>query len=234
MAKNAMETKVSGRLVHGLYARDVLLPWDSQDDFEQLHWDLKLELAPNGRAEEETVLEIALAFWQKRTLWRLRKAAVLEDPQTATIAKTRAKSWVGVRNKLRKAARKEKTELGEVEEELAAMVTHMVHQAQSVQRNSEKASDADRETNARKLDSILEALHDEVFPMINQLRQGSRAHESFRQAYAPESLAKVLQLEAAVDARINKALARLVGLKEFKRTPAGSHGAVSARQLPPA
>jgi hypothetical protein len=39
--------------------------------------------------------------------------------------------------------------------------------------------------------------------------------------YAPESVEKILRIEAAIDARISKVLARLVGLKEFKRTPAG-------------
>jgi hypothetical protein len=46
-------------LVHGLYAKDVLLPWDSKDDFEKLHEDLKAEFSPRGRAEEEAVLDLA-------------------------------------------------------------------------------------------------------------------------------------------------------------------------------
>ena len=40
-------------LVHGLYTKDVLLPWDSKEDFKRLHEDLKAELCPHGRAEEE-------------------------------------------------------------------------------------------------------------------------------------------------------------------------------------
>jgi hypothetical protein len=36
-------------LVHGLYAKDVLLPWDSREEFERLHADLKAEFFPSGQ-----------------------------------------------------------------------------------------------------------------------------------------------------------------------------------------
>jgi hypothetical protein len=32
-------------LLHGLYAKDVLLPWDSKEDFLKLHEDLKAVFA---------------------------------------------------------------------------------------------------------------------------------------------------------------------------------------------
>jgi hypothetical protein len=47
------------------------------------------------------------------------------------------------------------------------------------------------------------------------------AEQAFDAAYATESMEKMVRLEAALDTRIAKVLARLVGLKEFKRTPAG-------------
>ena len=69
-------------LVHGLYAKDVLLPWDSKADFEKLHEDLRAEFFPCGRAEEEAVLDLAFAHWDKHTIWRMRQTAVLKDPFT--------------------------------------------------------------------------------------------------------------------------------------------------------
>ena len=41
-------------------------------------------------------------------------------------------------------------------------------------------------------------------------------------AYAPQVIEKYTALEAALDTRIAKLTARLVGTKEFKRTPAGT------------
>ena len=55
-------------LVHGLYAKDVLLPWDSKEDFERLHEDLKAEFCPNGRDEEEAVLHLTFLHWDRQTL----------------------------------------------------------------------------------------------------------------------------------------------------------------------
>ena len=85
-------------LVHGLYAKDVLLPWDSKEDFEKLHEDLKAEFSPHGRAEEEAVLDLATLHWQKHTLWRMRQVAVLKDPFTGDILETERKSWSGTAN----------------------------------------------------------------------------------------------------------------------------------------
>jgi hypothetical protein len=47
------------------------------------------------------------------------------------------------------------------------------------------------------------------------------AERAFDNFYSPEHMERIVHLEAAVDARISKVLARLVALKEFKRTPAG-------------
>ena len=92
-------------LVHGLYAKDVLLPWDAKDDFEKLHADLRAEFMPHGRAEEETVLDLTFLHWHKQTLWRMWQTAVLKDPFTLDILETKRKSWSGIRKRLRSEAR---------------------------------------------------------------------------------------------------------------------------------
>ena len=51
--------------------------------------------------------------------------------------------------------------------------------------------------------------------------QGPNAEKAFDNVYSPESMEKIVRLEAAIDARIAKVMGRLVALKEFKRTPAG-------------
>src|SRR5215469_5037466 len=99
-------------LVHGLYAKDVLFPWDCKEGFEKLHEDLKVEFSPHGRAEEEAVLDLAMLHRQKHTLWRMRQVAVLKDPFTADILETERKSWSGIRKSLRSAAKNERTLLG--------------------------------------------------------------------------------------------------------------------------
>jgi hypothetical protein len=44
--------------------------------------------------------------------------------------------------------------------------------------------------------------------------------DSLRRTYSPEYLEPIIRLEAMIDARIDKAMARLVSLKEYKRMTA--------------
>jgi hypothetical protein len=60
--------KKDGLLVHGLYTKDVLLPWDDREEFAALHSGLKLEFFPSGTSEEACVLDLAQLHWQKRTV----------------------------------------------------------------------------------------------------------------------------------------------------------------------
>jgi hypothetical protein len=204
--------------VHGLYAKDVLLPWDCKEDFEKLHQDLKAEFSPRGRAEDEAILDLADLHWQKRTLWRMRQVAVLKDPFTKDIIETRRKSWSGIRKRLRSAAHDQRTLLGTVEAELAEMAS----QVRRLQKDLDTASDREVvELTEQKLDVLHRTIAKHVLPLLQGLMQVPDAEQAFDTAYATESMEKMVRLEAALDTRIAKVLARLVGLKEFKRTPAG-------------
>jgi len=66
--------------VRGLSPGDVVLPWESKDEFRQLHQDLTAELSPQGCLEEEIVLDVAILRWRKRQLAKSRRTAALNDP----------------------------------------------------------------------------------------------------------------------------------------------------------
>jgi len=203
-------------LVHGLYARDIVLPWDCEEDFERLHRDLKMEFNPSGRAEEEAVLDLAVAHWNKQTLWRMRQSAVLKDPFASDIVETGRKSWRGVRKHLRTNSR------GPVDI-AESIFAGLRAEAQRVQREVEQTSDREKiKILEDKMGTCVRLLADHAAPFLELMTHMPNAEKSFENAYAPESLEKLFRLEAALDARIAKILARLVGLKEFKRTPAGA------------
>src|ERR1017187_5041556 len=126
-------------LLHGLYAKDVLLPWDSKEDFLKLHEDLKAEFFPDGRAEEEAVLDLAFLHWQKRTIWRLRQSAVLRDPFTEDIIQTEGKSWFEIRKRLRAAAYSEGTVRGAIDNSM----TSVLAEAQSANEKIVTTSDVE-------------------------------------------------------------------------------------------
>jgi hypothetical protein len=51
--------------IRGVSVRDVVLPWESKDEFEQLHQELTAELSPHGRMEEDIVLDVAILRMRK-------------------------------------------------------------------------------------------------------------------------------------------------------------------------
>ncbi len=110
--KVVTKPKKSGFLVHGLYSKDLLLPWDDPDEFSALHSGLKQKFFPNGPAEEECVLDLTQLDWARRTMWRLRTATVLRDRFTDEIVATQKTSWAGIRRGLREKAREEEGSLG--------------------------------------------------------------------------------------------------------------------------
>ena len=204
-------------LVHGLYAKDVLLPWDSKEDFEKLHEDLKAEFSPRGRAEEEAVLDLAFLHWHKKTIWRMWPTAVLKDPFTEDIVQTERKSWSGIRKCLRAAAKDQRTLRGMADAQLASLLSRVVRLHKKIAAASDKEAIKLTED---KVAALLRVIHEQALPFVQALAQGPNAEQAFDRAHAAESMEKIVRLEAALDARISKVLARLVGLKEFKRTPA--------------
>ena len=216
---NKKKTRGHNALVHGLYANDVLLPWDFKIDFEKLHADLKAEFFPCGRAEEEAVLDLAFLHWTKQTVWRMRKVAVLKEPFTQDIQQTERKSWTGIRKELRAAAYGMRTLLGMAD----AAFDKMQSRIERLQQKIDKSSDKDEiKLLEEKLGTFLRLMCDHATPLVQTLMQGPNAEQAFDKIYAPESMEKLVRLEAAIDSRIAKVLARLVGLKEFKRTPAAT------------
>ena len=212
--------KKGGSFVHGLYAKDVLLPWDDREEFAALHSELKEEFFPSGASEAECVLDLAQLYWQKRTLWRLRTATVLRDRFTDEIVATERKSWAGIRRGLREKAREERAVSS------GRWKTPSRRRSPKFGAAGEKIGKGCALGRSRKIDAAasasIELAKNSLLPLLEQVRQLPDAEGAFDRNYLPEALEKVVRLEALIDARITKVLARLVALKEFKRTPAGN------------
>ena len=76
-----------------------------------------------------------------------------------------------------------------------------------------------------QLSAAIDLFNGKLMLLFEKGRQMPDAGDAFDKLYSPEDLEKVIRLEALIDARITKLLARLVALKEFKRTPAGTRPA---------
>jgi hypothetical protein len=73
-------TKSKNALIHGIYSRDVILSFESREDFETLLSDLRDEWRPDGCIENEVVFHVAQLRWQKRRLVKTGHAAANADP----------------------------------------------------------------------------------------------------------------------------------------------------------
>ena len=165
-------------LLHGLYARDVLLPWDSKEDFLKLHEDLKAEFFPDGRAEEEAVLDLAFLHWHKRTIYRLWQSAVLKDPFTEDIIQTESKSWSDIRKRLRAAATSERTLRGAIENNQSSLLDGL----QTVGEKIATTSDAEEiKVILAQTEAILKLVTERSMPLVKamdqSIGQGLRAGE---------------------------------------------------------
>jgi hypothetical protein len=210
-------------LVHGIYSSEIVLSFESAEDFEQLHSDLKEEWSPRGRQEEETVLALARWNWIKYRLMRAQRMSFRKDPFVADLEKSGAKTWSEVENFVEQKATKE-----------IDIMSEMKNTLKGLQDVSESASSLMRATvaTANHADSV------EIFRQVQGLEDmfckfNNLGYEKVRekipstgrnlpnpivdQAYHPEYLEKLIRLEASVDTRIDKLLQRLVSLKEYKR-----------------
>jgi hypothetical protein len=65
-------------MVHGVYAKDIILPWESREDFEELVRAQREFFQPKTVAEDNLVFEIAVLEWRKRRAMKAGQKKILE------------------------------------------------------------------------------------------------------------------------------------------------------------
>jgi hypothetical protein len=217
-AKDAKRTK-SGKprnaLIHGVYARDVILPFESREDLEVLHAELRLELRPVGRLEDEFVWDITYLRWQKRRMVKMWAAAAYNDPYVGDFIRTGKKSYSGIRKGLRLKAKS----FCDVTEEVDRFCVELIATAKKtagalLSGNFEKSDVSDAEKRLQGIKSLIEG---SILPLMLTLEQGPSAEKTLRRTYSPEYLERIHKLEQQFDSREASLLSKLVRLQEYKR-----------------
>jgi hypothetical protein len=214
-------------LSHGLYSKDVTLPWESQDDFEKLHKDFTEEWRPNGRSEKEAVLELTHYTWLKR---RIIKSAQLQFVQSrgSEELKLGDVSWDEI---IRHQAKLPEQALGAV-----CRVNSLIEDLNGVFETIRTRPYWTDDSEGKEVQSQLLLLRNDVATLIKNTEESviagvdnlveiiRESKKRFEQAYQPEVNEKQLDLLAKVDVRIEKTLRRLTSLKVFKRVEAETAG----------
>jgi hypothetical protein len=190
------------------------MPWESREDFENLLAALRAEFNPDGAMEQETVLDLACLRWHKQRVRKMWQAATYSEPFVIELIQSGKKSWSGVRKYLRREA---KASHGIIDS-LHDLYMRVADEARKIGDglNGAERENVDFESAQRQIDGILSTVTLHVVPLIRDLQSGPNAERTLGKAYSPEYLEPILRIEAGIDARIDKALGRLVSLKAYK------------------
>jgi hypothetical protein len=215
VSKQPTKPSKKNALAHGIYGKDILLPWESRKDFEKLLADLRDEFRPEGRMENEIVFDLAHFRWQKYRIHQMYIAAAYSDPFVSDLVDARQKSWAGMRSHLMMKSINRRT-ISEIENEL------FLEQAKESAKIFAKAMREGNLVNSEIVQgkALLDVGKNFTAPLIEALEAHPSDEDSLRRTYSPEYLEPIIRLEAMIDARIDKAMARLVSLKEYKRMTA--------------
>ena len=83
--------KTKNALSHGLYANDLVLAWENEQDFMDLYQGIRRQLRPNGTLQDEVVLDIAQLHWRKRRVHIGMQLAYRGHPDADAMAKAAAR-----------------------------------------------------------------------------------------------------------------------------------------------
>jgi hypothetical protein len=215
-------------LTHGVYAEDFVLEWESEDDLIKLRNDLWAELQPEGRLEDETVLGLVSLFWTKRRVMRTAQLGFRLDPFAIEVGRSNPNSMDDLVQLVSSAFREEAKLSQAAKESLdvlkGAIAKIMEIDAACLPGHSQKGFPREAFEAAQRARSTVELVNkmliEQVWPRMCALEAASKsagATTVYEKAYSHEHLEKTLRIEAALDARIDKQMGRLVNLKEYKR-----------------
>jgi hypothetical protein len=176
--------------------------------------ELTLELSPQGRMEEDIVLDVARLHWAKYRLLKMQRTTALNDTFFIHLMESGRKSWSGIRKYLLEQDQDCKTIRGKVDNLVSKLIEAATKELAQNRKKMEKEELAARE---QRVSDITKAMSEHLLPILQAIDAGPSAEKTFEQAYLPEFLERLLKCEAAINSQIDKSLNRLVRSKEFKR-----------------
>ncbi len=209
-------------LLHGIYARDLVLPWESEDEFSKLHGSIQAELNPAGPLEDQVIFDITRLHWLKRRVVRASQIDFYSEPASPKLAELARKGVSEIEDHLRDQAKEREGLRREAQEATAKVVKMMAKVALAVDEAQQKGGSSKESIEATTAD--FEVLHKAAEGQLRLLESVGKSMEIFnidkevyRRAYRPTELERIIKVESMIDARIEKALARLAGLRQFRK-----------------
>ena len=239
-------------LKHGLYSKDVVLPWEDQEEFDELHREYREEFNPEGAFEEDLVGQIVRQQWLKGRLWRHHHQRFTSDPIAEDLESLATKGSSAIEDYMRTGIAASQEELerkrpafsgtfpelrrfidrsDKIYEDLKAEQAKGDKPTEENAAQSEPAAngpgDADTELRDKALRSRARQIaKDEADPTGSikkpvdrfvEQTEGLRASQVLLdRLYRPQDAADLIRSLNSIDASIQKAMGRLVNMKEYK------------------
>jgi hypothetical protein len=205
-------------LVHGVYSSDIILPWERAEDFNELLKGIRLDLKPNGTIEHDIVFEIAVLHWKKRRINRTLQLAFLQSGVAAEIEKSGKRSVSGIRRFFKTQRIKEGREEGQFAAAVVSLSEAMTSLADCV--NSKK------KPSRRKLGENLRSVISDIELLRPHIEAGAKPEAGAKtqaeekasdSGYSLDTIGQSIEIEARLDAQIEKKIKRLIIIREFQR-----------------
>jgi hypothetical protein len=221
-------------LSHGLYASDVVLAWENEQDFKDLHEAFRDEFGPEGASEEGAVFDLACLHWKKRRLNIASQLAFHRQPDAGALADAGNGGWKGVAmylestsvdgdrlvNAFRAMAKSYASTVQKVHALIDEQTDLMSSRGASAVPAGQEGKQADP-AEFQRLISMAKELNvmntELIVPVLQLMENYDLDQKVCERAYRPEIMERHLKIEADIDKRIEKALARLVAIKEYKK-----------------
>jgi hypothetical protein len=195
--------RTKNALTHGVYSSEILLPGESEEDFVELYDGLRSELNPGSRLEDEAVLDLTRLHWLKRRAMQAAKRQLSHQQQLGHMSAADQmeflNSTLSFKAKFLKALKR-------VDELLRTISAE----------HSTTRPIKDCSTNCELFIAELRS-HTGYFSKIRRLVLSDKHQAAATYVFQPADLECVVKVEALIDTRIDKVLARLAGIKEFRR-----------------
>jgi hypothetical protein len=218
-------------LTHGVYAEERVLPWEDPRDLMKLRDEVWEEYQVNGRSEEETALGLVWQFWLKRRVARAVQLSYYlglptEDrespPESFDEMLGRVVNIADQHGALSTAAKEAIEKITKAAEGIFE-ITKAISSHSADERQNQACEAADKAR--REAEFVGKMFTQQVFPRLTKLEEASRTdgpRTVYEKAYSHSELEKLSRIDAMLDARIDKQLARLVRLQEYKCLRASS------------
>jgi hypothetical protein len=207
-------------LSHGVHV-EALLPWESEAEYTQLHDSFKKEWQPTGASEEHAVRDLTHWTWIK---WRAAKMAQIRyysDPLISDVLKSDKTSWLDIleiHKKLPEAADCGRGVVNLLIGKLNDFFETIRAQRFPTDTTDGKEIQSELSELGHKVDEFIDIAKNRLFPAVDEWAEiTKRTSKMIALPYQPETMEQEVRVMAAIEARIDKVLARLMTLKEYKR-----------------